>query len=538
MGKVAVYTRNLATNYLGYSVNLVAAFIVSPYFVHILGNARYGIWALLISVTGYLGLIELGVMASTGRYINYYYSLNDSENLSKILNTSLCFYSLVSCAILGAALVVQPWLGTLFPKIPRDLLGESGQLLILFGIGIYIGFLSSLFRQLLICNERFDLQNLSDITIVIVRSAVSLYLLFNGGGLLALALNQIVFSLLGCSFLFCLAKSYGPPVRYSARFVSKSTWRTLFNFGVFAFIGDMASQIIFYTSSILITLLLGVEAVTFYSIALMLIDNTRRVVYEIVRVMTPDILKLTARESMAEVQNLVLRGTRTSMFVAVPILMGLIVFGNQFVSLWMGPQYTKSAVVLMILAVGSFASSAARPLTPTLLGLNQVRFWSFVSVIEALLNMCLSVLMVIAFKLDIYGVALGTAIPMILISGFVLPVLSCRRIGMNFSAYFRKTFARWFIASVLTGLLFFAISALPIAANWRGFSSKVICAIILYLPVGILVLLGPDDRRVLLPINTKLRSRLGGGKPRPSAGEGERSAVCPPGHIDLERSSV
>ena len=72
MSRARVYFRNLTANWIGYAVNLVVMFFMSPFVVHTLGNVDYGVWSLMVSLTGYLGLTELGTRAGIGRFINFY----------------------------------------------------------------------------------------------------------------------------------------------------------------------------------------------------------------------------------------------------------------------------------------------------------------------------------------------------------------------------------------------------------------------------------------------------------------------------------
>jgi len=42
-----------------YLVSIVAAFIMSPVYIKALGNRDYGLWELVMSVIGYMGLLDL-----------------------------------------------------------------------------------------------------------------------------------------------------------------------------------------------------------------------------------------------------------------------------------------------------------------------------------------------------------------------------------------------------------------------------------------------------------------------------------------------
>ena len=62
-------TRNTAWNYTGFAVNLLTNLLLFPYVVHEIGDAAAGIWLLLGSVTGYMGLLELGLVPSLAQSV-------------------------------------------------------------------------------------------------------------------------------------------------------------------------------------------------------------------------------------------------------------------------------------------------------------------------------------------------------------------------------------------------------------------------------------------------------------------------------------
>ena len=92
MSKAHIYARNLGANWIGLGANLAVTFFMFRFMVHSLGDSRYGVWTLLTSLTGYLGLVDIGVRGGTGRYINYYLGRGQEEEVSDVVSTSLLFY--------------------------------------------------------------------------------------------------------------------------------------------------------------------------------------------------------------------------------------------------------------------------------------------------------------------------------------------------------------------------------------------------------------------------------------------------------------
>jgi O-antigen/teichoic acid export membrane protein len=71
-------TRNTAWNYTGFAVNLLTNLFLFPYVVHEIGDAAAGIWLLLGSVTGYMGLLELGLVPALAQSVAVYRSRGDT----------------------------------------------------------------------------------------------------------------------------------------------------------------------------------------------------------------------------------------------------------------------------------------------------------------------------------------------------------------------------------------------------------------------------------------------------------------------------
>ena len=52
--------RNVVANWASYVVTAVVGFLLAPLLLHRLGNTGYGLWTLVLSLTGYFGLLDLG----------------------------------------------------------------------------------------------------------------------------------------------------------------------------------------------------------------------------------------------------------------------------------------------------------------------------------------------------------------------------------------------------------------------------------------------------------------------------------------------
>ena len=86
--------RNIASNWTGYVVQVAVGFFLTPFVVHSLGETQYGIWTLVVGLTGYYGLLDLGVASGMTQYLTRYLAAKDIDNLNRSASTGFVALSL------------------------------------------------------------------------------------------------------------------------------------------------------------------------------------------------------------------------------------------------------------------------------------------------------------------------------------------------------------------------------------------------------------------------------------------------------------
>jgi O-antigen/teichoic acid export membrane protein len=503
MSKARIYARNILSNWLGYGAMLAVAFFLSPFIVHTLGDARYGVWTLLMSLTGYMGLVDIGVRGGTGRYINYHMGRGENGEVSNVVSTSLLFYTLISVLVFAAAAILAIYFGDLFPKIQPEFVHEAQWVLLLLGVNVWIGFFSSTFSQLLTASERFDLQMISDLVVLVLRTAATVWVLLVGWGLVELALVQVGSSLLGCVLVAIFARWKGPLAHIRWCYCRWASFKEVFSYGSWSFLGNASAQLGLYASSAIIGMLIGAAEITLYSIGAMLIGYGSTLVGQISGVMAPDILKAGGRADHADLKWLMGKATRSTMFLGVPILIGFMTLGGEFINAWMGPGYSASAWVLLILSTAYLGGMANAPVVTTLAALGHIRLVAAMSAVQSLTALILSVGLVLLTDLGIYGIALGMALPSIVTNNLWLFTVGYRKVGGSPLAAARSITLRWVAGAVLFAVPCLLVSHLIPAGGWGRFWLKAGILGIVYVPIGLFVVLKWSES---LPLLARARS--------------------------------
>ena len=79
---------NVLANWAAFVLGTAITFFLSPFVVHHLGDARYGVWAVTGSIVGYLGLLDLGVRVGVTRFVARYAATRDQQAMNRVADLS------------------------------------------------------------------------------------------------------------------------------------------------------------------------------------------------------------------------------------------------------------------------------------------------------------------------------------------------------------------------------------------------------------------------------------------------------------------
>src|ERR1700757_946280 len=100
---------NVSSSWFSLGVSILVGIFLSPYILHRLGDAAFGIWVLIFSITGYYGLFDFGIRSSILRYVSKFVATNDTEALNQLINTSLVSYSAIGALTVLLSIALSPF---------------------------------------------------------------------------------------------------------------------------------------------------------------------------------------------------------------------------------------------------------------------------------------------------------------------------------------------------------------------------------------------------------------------------------------------
>ena len=268
--------RNIASSWFSLGVNVLIGVFLSPFILHRLGDAAFGIWVLIFSVTGYYGLFDLGIRSSVVRFVAKFHAVHDSQNLAEVINTSLFAYATVGAVAMLLTIIGAFYIDHLF-KIPPEFHSIARWVFLIVGTSVAIGFPMGVFGGALEGLQRYYLVNGLNVASSLLRAALIVLALSRGQGLLVLALITTILPLIASLVRAWIALSFlRTPL--ALRYVTRSTARLIANHSGLTFMIVASSQLRFQTDEVIIGTMLSTSAITFFSIGARIADYASNVV--------------------------------------------------------------------------------------------------------------------------------------------------------------------------------------------------------------------------------------------------------------------
>lgn len=509
MSIARIVARNLAANWVGHAANVVVMFFLSPFIVDSLGKVQYGIWGLLVVLTGYLGVLDLGIRAGTGRYIILYTGMADDKRVNDTIRTSLGLFA----ALGGMVLLLSPAIGWWFPDVFRSVPGHYRNVLLavlpLVAVNIILTAAGTTFSSVLVARDRYDLVQVVNLSVLAVRTVgtvLALLALRREHRMLGLAAALVGSQVLGLVANFVLARRVFPRLRAWPFRMSRDRLKELGGYGLAAFVSAVAYRVIHQTDLIVVeTCMKDVALVTVFAIGAMLPEYVWGLVDQVVRTFFPPIQRAAARDDMHSAHVLYVRQVRTAMLVAIPIYLGILLLGGPFLRLWMGGRgeltatdLTRAIRVLEFFCVARLIFAFTGPAAMFLSAIGRIRFNAWLAVWEAALNLALSLTFVLVFNGGLAGVAAGTLVSMAAVRGVIQPWRACRESGLGEWGFVMATAA----PALLAGAAFYGWCSLVAwwlpDETWAALAGQIALSLAGYAPVGFLLLVHRKDRRRML----------------------------------------
>lgn len=428
---------NILFTWVGQMVFFTAGFVMPRLIDRKLGSEVLGVWDFSWSLVTYSRFVDMGISSSVNRYVGRFWSQQDIRSINRVASSATV--ALVSAALvilLGTIIAVTTmpsWFGDHlagYTTVAQKSVFCLGLMVsVSTGLGAYNGVLTG-------CH-RWELQTMRTTfwqILIVIGMIVALRL---GCGLVTLAVITATGQILGQLTLVTIAYRACPGLRLSVSSVEWNTIKQLYSYCSKTLLPTVSELLLNQTTSFLIIGTLGPAALAIFTRPRSLLRQMDSLERKMAYILVPTTSSLEACGKHREIEDLVVKSVRYSIYLVLPIVLVLVIFGGKVMRLWMGPEYANR-ILMAVLAVGFLGTCIQTPIFSMLSGLNvhgRAGLGQFMgSAISAL-----SVFVALkVFHAGLLGAAVAVTVPLLAVNLMYLPILLCRRVGQNLGAFYRK----------------------------------------------------------------------------------------------------
>lgn len=374
-----------------------------------LSRDEYSAWVLILQLSSYVGLLDIGLQTVVAKFVAEHHSTGDRDSNHRIVSTA---FTLLACtaAVGGIAALVLAWQvphlfgdmpPALYPQMQVGLLavGLSSAFSLPFGVflSVFTGLQSYLFPTVIGLGSRA------------LSAGVLIALTLMGGGLAELAVVLAVLNVLTAAAQYLGWRRFArAQVDFTFFFMTAAAATRLLKSGSVIAVWSIGALLV----SGLDTVIVGhfdYRNTGYYALAASGANFMLLVVNSVFSPLMPAVSAAQATRTPSEIGSLMIRASRYYTLVLCAVGLPLLVLSLPLLTIWVGSGYAgQTDVFLRLLVIGTCVRLINYPYSLVVIATGRQALATAASVAEAIVNLGVSLWLVLS--IGAVGVAIGTIV--------------------------------------------------------------------------------------------------------------------------------
>jgi O-antigen/teichoic acid export membrane protein len=351
--------------------------------------------------------------------------------------------------------------------VQPDLLETARILVLIVGFLYCLSFPLQIFSATLSGLQRYDIINAVLLSFFVGRTILLVVLLKQGYGLLTMGLVFGATEIIGhiCKFFF--VRRLLPQATITLRgFNWKFLWESA-SYGTNTLLYTMGALILFKAGNILVGIFMDAASISRFSIAVAAVMLISSITQLFSRAVKPAVSDLDARGDTVRMKEVAFLTQKYTLLMIIPSCCFLVAMGREFLSVWVGAKIQDAAVlnmmasIMAIMAVAQAVRMAQHSNFIVLVGRGYHKIFGVFTISSAIIFIILAVVCLKVLNLGLIAVAWCNFIPLVFISGIILPIYFNRRMQITLKDILSRVWG-----PALSGTL----PAVALIVTWKAFA--------------------------------------------------------------------
>ena len=479
MGKGKQFSINFITQILSFTINLAISFLLTPYVLKHIGKDVYGFVNLANNFTGYITVFTVALNGMLSRYVTISYAKNDYDSVSRYMSSVLLTNVGIMLIILPISLVFIINLNK-FINLPSS---ASQDIKILF-LFIFLSFCMNLpggcFYSCTYAVNRLDKANISTLLSSALRIGILLVMLLN----LTPHVWYVGFATIMSTGYLIIAykyyqKKYMPEVRIAFKYFDWKTVKELVGIGIWNSISHLSQLLLTGLDLVIANVMVNVLSMNLLSYAKMIPSQLISLLAAISGIFAPVMTIAYGKGNKKEFINEINFAIKCSGFLCSVPIIGLVVFGETFFSLWLNSLSVEEIHTIAILSILTILPQIFSVYIYPLYAVNtittKIKLPVIVTIGYGILNVIIVYWLLCVTNFGIYVVAGVSSILSVLYVFFFVPNYAAYTIDISRLTFYKPLF-RGLVCNMVLIVIFNIFHLIYPIKNWLSFFSICIIA--------------------------------------------------------------
>lgn len=446
-------------SYVSIAISTLIQLLYIPLLISKLGQSEYGLYSLVISIIGYLAVLDLGfgnaIIVYTAKF-KAEKKFNDEKKLHGMFKIVFIIIGIIAF-VLGIILYFN--VENIFRNSMTDIeLAKMKTMMLILAFNLLFTFSFAIYGSIISAYEKFVYQKLLGILSSIIKPVLMIPFLFMGYKSITMCLivTFINVTIVLLNYFYCRKKLCIIP---KFRGFDKSLFKTILGYSVWIFIGIIVDRVNWSLDNFILGAVSGTIAVSIYAIASTLNTLFINLSIAISGVLLPKMSKLVSQHATSrELTNEMIKVGRIQQYIIFLMCSGFILFGKNFIMMWAGDAFEEAYYVALLLIIPICIPLIQNLGLSIIQAMNKFRFKSITTFIMAIFNVIISILL--AKKFGVIGVAFGTCIALIVCNIILMNIYYYKVIKIDIFRFWREIIRETipFIIPILTILFIMNIT--------------------------------------------------------------------------------
>ena len=340
--------------FLNKGTSLFLSMLYVPLFLECLDKTRYGIWVTIMSLVNWIGFFDIGIGQGLRNLLAKSLAEENYIEAKKVVSTAYVAMILIFAFIMVIFIFIYPFIN--WYKIfnaPVDMASEINTLILIVVLMMCMNFILGIFKSVLLAYQMPDVTSNMNLAIQSI-SLLTIFIFYLSGKISSLigigSILVIIPVLVYVFYTFKYFRGRFKRVLPSLRFFEKKMVRQILTLGAAFFIIQISNLFLFQSNNIIISNIIGPEAVPEYYIVNKYLSI---LLFAFTIITTPFWSAVTdayTKKDIAWIKNVKSKLVRIYCgFVLLAIVM--IIISPLFFNIWLGDKMEISTYLVILLSV-------------------------------------------------------------------------------------------------------------------------------------------------------------------------------------------